>query len=128
MHNLYNGAPIRIDDMSEVRAIFLGKVDFTMNWLFCGTSGVHGTYRTLDEALCLLNGNVDEKEADDYRGDHPLETWPPATVDVTILIVQPRLVRMYYGHIPVSKRDARYLQALVQLTLDGIAESQERNR
>lgn len=101
-----------IDDIGDVRGVFgdLENVDYTLNWLFVGTSGVHGTYLTLDD----LDEMLTRPEDDETRHT------------VTVLIVSPRIVRMEYGDIPISREDIPYLRECVRKTLAGVRPEQGR--
>ena len=94
-----------IETIDELRPLFPDKTDYTMNWLFLSTSGVHGSYATLSD-----------REAEDE--------WPAS---ITVLAVQPRTVRSRYGTIPITKEDVPWLRDRVTKTLAGIAESQAGN-
>jgi hypothetical protein len=98
----------RIDGMDDVREVFIDRTDYTLNWLFVGTSGVHGDYGTLDDAEEALARPEDD---DNHHA-------------VTVLIVQPRLVRMCYGHVPVTAEDVAFLRDCVRKTLAGVLKSQ----
>jgi len=66
-----------------------------MNFCLFSTSGVHGTYQTIED---------EEKEPG---------------VGVTFLIVQPRLVTMHYGEVyPKSSEDFEYLKKLRKSSRD----------
>lgn len=89
--------------MNDIRAIFpTGKAN-TENWLFLSTSGTNGTYITLDD--------IEKGKAN----------------GITILIIQPRLVCMYQGHIEIEIEDIPYLRKLVSSTMKAIAVSQTGN-
>lgn len=98
-----------IHSVDDLRSIFpTGEAD-EMNWCFLSTSGVHGSYTTLDD---LEAGPED----DGYE-------W----TSVTVLVVAPRMVRCNYGHIEVGKEDIPWLRRLVSSTLEAVAKSQEGN-
>ena len=100
----------KIESMEDVRVEFPERVDFTLNLFFCGTSGVHGSYRAIDDiedSLALPEGHEDRSDL------------------LTVLIVNPRLVRIAYGDIAVTAADLPYLRRLVDQTIAGIVETQE---
>ena len=103
---------IPLESFEQVREHFSPTTDYTLNWLILSTSGVHGTYTTLDE--------IEDCDGLDEYGD----TCP---TDVTVLIVCPRLVVMKYGHFEVTEDDIRWLRDQVAKTLDGITRSQYGN-
>jgi hypothetical protein len=101
------GSEIR--SMDDLRAIFpTGEAD-EMNWCLLSTSGVHGTYNTLD-----VVGRVED---DGYAVPH----------EITVLVIQPRLVCMRPGHIPFEEADAPWLRRLVSSSLAAIGASQAGN-
>lgn len=56
----------KFESMDEVRGLFdpVSRTDFTMNWFFCSTSGVHGSHlrdlvsRTLAGVAKSQEGNL----------------------------------------------------------------------
>lgn len=74
----------KLDDVSDIWTLFPDGDADEMNWLFVGTSGIHGGYETLEDAKLGLESG-DESEC--Y---------------LTILVVQPRRVRTYYGQIKIN--------------------------
>jgi hypothetical protein len=109
----------RFDSIDDVRAQFPDDVDYTLNWLFVGTSGVHGSYAALDDVMDALTTPPDPSD-DDEDGDDP--------PTVTLLIVQPRLVKTMYGDVPVTPADIAWLRTVVAGTTEGIEESQGGSR
>ncbi|WP_132074688.1 hypothetical protein [Anaerospora hongkongensis] len=92
-----------IYSIQDVKAIFpTGKAN-AENWLLLSTSGSNGVYTTLDDI-----------EAGEGQG-------------ITVLIIQPRLVCIYQGHIKIEKEDITYLRKLVSSTIRAIAISQTGN-
>jgi len=81
--------------------------DYKLNWLFIGTSGVHGNSCTLDEIEESLTETAEET--------------------VTVLIVLPRACVMYYGNIQVFQGDIPKLREFVSKTLESVRKSQEGN-
>lgn len=106
-----------LESMEELRRYFPNGEADELNWCFCSTSGVHGMYTTLDTCERHLRGERDpEKDVD--------EDWVPS---VTVLVVQPRLVVLRYGHLDVTLEDVAFLRGLVRSTLAAVATSQEGN-
>lgn len=88
-----------------IRSIFLDpKVDYTMNWLVLSTSGVHGSYGTIDDA--------------EYEEDYFV---------ITATIFQPRRVSIAYGNAKFHRSDCLWLRQVVANTLQGMVESQRGN-
>jgi hypothetical protein len=83
--------------MQALRDMFPEGVADELNFVLFSTSGVHGTYNTIEEAESVISGAASED----------------AITDVTFLIVHPRLVSLRYGECqPASLRDIEYLKCL----------------
>jgi len=83
------------DPMGLLRAVFPDGKANEMNFCIFSTSGVHGTYQT-----------IEEEEAE-------------SGVGVTFVIVHPRLVTMQYGVVePVTTEDFIYLKKLRKSSKD----------
>lgn len=82
--------------MDALRGMFPdGKAD-ELNAVLFSTSGVHGTYNTIEEAEDFLNG----RDLDGIPG-------------VTFVVVHPRLVALRYGVCnPQSQNDIDFLKQL----------------
>jgi len=97
----------KLESIDSIRTIFPdGKAD-DLNWLLLSTSGVHGSYCSIDHV---------EEEWDDDGGNY-----------ITALVVRPRLVCLQYGEIEIEKKDIPYLRGLVASTLEQIPKTQEGN-
>ena len=82
--------------MDALRAMFPDGKANDLNFVLFSTSGVHGTYNTIDAAERFLLG----EEAGGFA-------------EVTFLIVHPRLVALRYGVCnPVNEADIDYLKRL----------------
>jgi hypothetical protein len=100
-----------IDDLREMFPE--GKAD-SMNWVIGSTSGVHGSYTSLDEILAGRNLTEDD---DDYCGNL-----------FTVLVIQPRRVRLLYGNVTITNDgDMAFLRGLIASSLEEIQKSQEGN-
>ena len=81
-----------------------------MNWLLLSTSGVHGSYASLD----------------DLRLDLEAKAWGS---EITFLYIQPRRVRMICGNVKVrGGGDYKWLRDRVEESLRSIVDSQRGNR
>lgn len=113
------------DGMAKLREIFDGDVDYTMNWLVCSTSGIHGSYETLDQ-MFSKDREMHLREEDcadgcfDARGNYVRDV-------ITVLVVQPRIVRTWYGSIWITRDDVAWLRDVVAKSLKGIARTQRKN-
>lgn len=109
-----------IESWDRLDAIFNDNPSPFLNWLFVGTSGVHGTGTKLNDLRHPENY---------YETDEGLE----GSHHVTVLVIQPRTCVLLYGHLPLpgdeEKREARldWLEHHVRRTLEGVVVSQENN-
>lgn len=111
-HSQLLQGPFRIEDFEHVRSVFSADVDYTLNWVFASTSGIHGSYMTIGDLL----QNWDELEAD-----------PEESHTLTITIFQPRIVRVHYGTVEVTKEDLVWLSDQIQKSILGVIRSQQGN-
>lgn len=96
-----------------------------INWVFLSTSGVHGSYASLDDVELLWT------DPERYRKENHMEDSEalPDEEDVTVLIVLPRMVTTAYGTATVrSLDDVALLRQRVEQTLAGIEKLQAGNR
>jgi hypothetical protein len=100
-----------------------------INWVFLSTSGVHGSYCSLDAIeRALWDATDDEARADDFATDDP--EWTRDTErDVTVLIVLPRMVTTCYGNATIRTReDVALLRRLTEQTIAGVMKLESGNR
>lgn len=111
----YSQNHIEDDDAWELlKGVFHDKTEYSMNWLFLSTSGVHGTYTKLD-------GLDEVREEMREEGDDS----PPT---VTFLLLKPRLVQVCYGNVPIrNDDDIQWLKVVVKKTLEAVEWSQNGN-
>ncbi len=96
--NSYNIIAGTGDTMFLLRDLFPGAIVDEMNFVLFSTSGVHGTYNTIEEAEASLALPEDHDERD---------------CSITFLIVHPRWVTLRYGNVEVkSLEDVNFLKAL----------------
>jgi hypothetical protein len=99
-----------ISNMDELKELFPDYVDYTFNWLFLSTSGVHGSYLTIDDLEKCIKSD------------------PEFVPSITVLVVQPRTVKIFYGDLEeISVDDFKWLRQAVEKTIDAIKRSQEGN-
>jgi len=90
-----------LNGMDALRAMFPEAQANDLNFVLFSTSGVHGTYTTIEEAEQSLNGAVNEDGEEVCCGE------------ITFVIVHPRLVALRYGVCyPQTKDDIDYLKKL----------------
>lgn len=69
-----------VEGMDAIRKFFPHGVADEMNLILFSTSGVHGSYTTIEDIEEILNGTSEETDT-----------------ELTFLIVQPRIVALRYG-------------------------------
>ncbi|MCY4584281.1 MAG: hypothetical protein OXE50_16025 [Chloroflexi bacterium] len=96
---------------STIKSIFPDNRADKMNWLLCSTSGIHGSYTTLDEI-----------EKDPAFSEYPKF--------ITILIIQPRRCHLFYtGELEIrDNKDITWLRNMIESSIHHIIESQKGNR
>ncbi|HVQ45157.1 MAG TPA: hypothetical protein VMT30_09485 [Candidatus Saccharimonadia bacterium] len=92
----------------------------TLNYVLGSTSGVHGSYASLDDIEACF-----ERTCDCEGGDHEYDE--EGRADFTVLLVRPRLVHLSYGHIEITRGDIPYLRLLITRSMEAIRESQAGN-
>jgi len=98
-----------IKSMADIREVFPTGEANELNWCFLSTSGVHGSYATLD--------GIHEPD----EGEEPFR-------HITVLIVQPRLVVLRCGNVNVeTDEDEQFLRRLVASSIEAVKESQKGN-
>lgn len=91
--------------MAALRGTFPDAKADELNFVLFSTSGVHGTYNTIEEAERFLTGADSE-----------------GCSKVTFLIVHPRLVAMRYGVCdPANQDDINYLKQLRTSSQEAVA-------
>lgn len=121
------------DGGGTVRALFREPgADPELNWLFLSTSGVHGTYTTLDDIEADAARPLYEGPADDCPpealGRYRWRVDADGRFEITVLIVHPRTVTLKYGECEFDLADIPWLRAAVERTVRGVVASQVGNR
>jgi len=98
-----------LEGINHLKKIFPDGDANDLNWCVLSTSGVHGTYGTLDDL---------EK----YFSSGELKY-----LSITALVIMPRVVSMLWGHIDITLEDIPYLRKLVTSSLRFMSESQTGN-
>jgi hypothetical protein len=117
-----NGAHYNIFAIKNENAMEFLKKSFPkgktneMSFILFSTSGVHGMYTTLEEIEHSLkkygedfDEDKDEEWPDDYHGRR-----------ITILIVQPRIVSLTYGHINITLKDIPFLKKIRKSSIESV--------
>ena len=124
LHDHYSIAPII--SIADLRYLFPKDDSWSseLNWLFLSTSGVHGSYLTLDD----LDEQVGWSDAR-WREEYCLDDDEVIEKDlvITVLVVQPRVCVLRYGRIALTPADIPYLRRVVTRTLAGVAATQVGN-
>ncbi len=107
---------MQLRTMAELRELFPDGKANDLNWVFLSTSGVHGSYQSLD-GVFSSDARIEAQE--DGEEFEPM---------VTVLVVQPRLVVLRYGALHITVEDVPYLRGLVNSTLEAIPGTQIGNR
>jgi hypothetical protein len=82
--------------MNALRGMFPNAKANELNFVLFSTSGVHGTYQTIEESEAFLNGED-----------------PDGFAEITFLIVHPRLVALRFGTCtPINQADIDFLKRL----------------
>ena len=78
-----------------------------LNFVLFSTSGVHGSYLTLDDIAkgVVKHGDAPDFGDDDWPNDYHGDT-------VTVLLVQPRIVCMRYGNARVRASDVGFFKRI----------------
>lgn len=93
--------------MDALRETFPDGECDEMNLVLFSTSGVHGTYTTIEEVETSLKKYGEDAEFED---ESPEDYYSP---NITILIIHPRIVCMRYGNLNgVKLSDIQYLKKL----------------
>ena len=99
--------------IDDIKRVFPEGKANDLNWFVASTSGVHGTYTTLDEIEMSLDLPVGSEER---------------FTELTCLIIMPRLVSLTYGCIEVTlKEEVVFLRKLIASSLDFISRTQSKN-
>lgn len=104
-YNNYGIKPGR--GMAALRDFFPDGEANELNVCLFSTSGIHGTYTTIEEVEAGLAKYGDDpmfpdgEWPEDYHGN-----------DITVLIVQPRVCTLRHGNVEVTLADIPYLKKL----------------
>ena len=97
--------------IAHLRRIFPEGKANELNFVLFSTSGVHGTYATIEEAEKYLTTAPVERDEDCYDNQ------------ITFVIIQPRLCTIHYGNCePESLEDIKFLKSLRQSSWEAVQE------
>jgi len=80
-----------------------------MNFVLFSTSGVHGTYTTIEEIEASL---AKYGESPEFADDEPPNDY--VYPDITVTVYHPRIIGVGYGNIKVAASDIQFLKDLRQ--------------
>lgn len=107
-------------EMEVLRCFFPDGEANEMNFVLFSTSGVHGSYTTIEEVWPRKNPEADAAYA---RGEKPSDGDEWQADEVTFIIIQPRLCTVRHGNVKVtSDDDADFLRKLRQSSWDVVQE------
>lgn len=92
---MQNKTITRLLDIKQLRSMFPDGKANNLNFCLFSTSGVHGTYTTIEE-LDFSETGKDE---------------------ITVIVISPRTVSLGYGHIEVEEKDVDFLKSLRDTSL-----------
>ena len=96
--------------MVQLRRIFPEGKANELNFVLFSTSGVHGTYNTIEKAERFLTTAPADLSDEDL-----------CLRDITFVIIQPRLCTIHYGLCePKNIEDIKYLKRLRQTSWDAV--------
>ena len=98
-YNIFN---VRgVNGMAALREMFPNGDANELNFVLFSTSGVHGTYGTIEDAEAIVARGFKDEDGDE---SHP---------SVTFLLVHPRIVCLRYGNCePTTADDFAFLKRL----------------
>jgi hypothetical protein len=93
-YNIFRG--LTIEDLID---LFPDGEANEMNFALFSTSGVHGTYSTIED---VIRSHYLPKDNEEYLEE----------MSVTVLVIHPRLVCMKYGHVYFKEEHIDFLKKL----------------
>lgn len=99
-YNIY-----KFSDIKTLKTMFPEAQANELNFVLFSTSGIHGSYITIEDLEKAITDNDP-----DYEGVYTL----------TVLIIQPRTVTMRYGNIDITAEDLPYLKKLRETSFDAV--------
>ncbi len=114
-YNIWN---ISSGGVSGLRHMFPEAEADEMNFVLFSTSGVHGTYTTIEKIEDSLikygeNPTFLEKEDDEYPDDYYGNA-------LTVTVYHPRIIGIGYGNVEVKLEDISFLKKLRESSWDVI--------
>lgn len=114
MHYTITAAPGGLEFLKER----FSRPPDDLNWVFFGTSGVHGTYTKANDIALLFDPEKQEEAMDVFGEDGEV----PSDCNITFLIVMPRLVSMIYGNATLrSMEDVDFIRELAAKTMEAVS-------
>lgn len=115
-YNIWN---ISRGGVSGLRTVFPEAKANEMNFVLFSTSGVHGTYSTIEDIeVSLLKYGLNPSFAeDDSEEDMPNDYNGP---QLTVTVYHPRIIGVGYGVMDITLEDIPFLKQLRQSSWDAI--------
>jgi hypothetical protein len=115
----YNIWKISSGGVAGLRQLFRdGKAD-DMNFVLFSTSGVHGTYTTIEQIEhTLTKYGPDPEFLKDENEERIPDDWHGTSLTVTVY--HPRIIGVGYGNVEVTLEDIPFLKQLRQSSWDAV--------
>ena len=106
--------------MEVLRDLFPDAEANEMNFVMFSTSGIHGSYATIED----IENGFNEYGVDPQfpGGEPPDDYWGN---NLTVLVIHPRIVCMKYGDIEVAPDDIQFLKDLRKSSIEAFTLSQK---
>jgi len=109
-----DGWTATIIGVESLREIFPDGEANDLNFIMFGTSGVHGSYGSLEGIRASVEKYGFEDMGEDWPEDYEGRT-------ITFLVVHPRIVALRYGNVQVtSMDDVEFLEKLASSSAEAI--------
>lgn len=95
----------KVSSIEDLKRLFPDGEANDLNFVLFSTSGVHGSYVTIED----IEASLEKYGPDLPEGDTP-DDW--VNNDLTVVVVQPRICCLRYGNVAVTLNDMEYLKRL----------------
>lgn len=115
----YNIWVISKGGVEGLRKLFKDARADEMNFVLLSTSGVHGTYTTIEQIEeSLMKYGPDPEFLKDENEDRIPDDWHGTRLTVTVY--HPRIIGVGYGNVEVTLDDIAFLKELRQSSWDAV--------